>query len=343
MKCVILAGGSGTRFWPYSRHSRPKQLLNIIGETSMLQMTVDRLSKVKMVTDIYIITRKDLYDIIIKDIKRIKPEHVIVEPSGKNTAPAIGMMGALFSLKDPETLMGVFPADHLIVGHNQFSKTITSAVRLAKQGKNLVTIGIKPTYASTAYGYIQHDEITENGYDNAYHVKTFAEKPHKKLAERFINSGDFVWNAGIFFWKVRSFMSSMEIHMPDLTEQLIQIATKLNAKKGFDEIWDLIDPQSIDYGLLETNKDNSLINFLEKPKRNFNVSMGIYMLNKDVLKYIPNKKYFGFDDLMIKLLKLKKRIRVKNHKGYWQDIGRPSDYSLATEEFKKMKKKLLHD
>lgn len=257
---MILAGGSGTRFWPYSRHSRPKQLLNIIGETSMLQMTVDRLSKVKMVTDIYIITRKDLYDIIIKDIKRIKPEHVIVEPSGKNTAPAIGMMGALFSLKDPETLMGVFPADHLIVGHNQFSKTITSAVRLAKQGKNLVTIGIKPTYASTAYGYIQHDEITENGYDNAYHVKTFAEKPHKKLAERFINSGDFVWNAGIFFWKVRSFMSSMEIHMPDLTEQLIQIATKLNAKKGFDEIWDLIDPQSIDYGLLEKVNNIYVVN-----------------------------------------------------------------------------------
>jgi len=114
-------------------------------------------------------------------------------------------------------------------------------------------------------------------------------------------------------------------------------------KKNLFTIASYLRNEVIDYGLLETNKDNSLINFLEKPKRNFNVSMGIYMLNKDVLKYIPNKKYFGFDDLMIKLLKLKKRIRVKNHKGYWQDIGRPSDYSLATEEFKKMKKKLLHD
>ena len=101
--------------------------------------------------------------------------------------------------------------------------------------------------------------------------------------------------------------------------------------------------EMIDYGLLETNKNDSLVKFLEKPKRNFNVSMGIYMLNKDILKYIPNKKFFGFDNLMIKLLKLKKKIKVKKHMGYWQDIGRPSDYLLATEEFKKMKKKLLHD
>ena len=101
--------------------------------------------------------------------------------------------------------------------------------------------------------------------------------------------------------------------------------------------------EMIDYGLLETNKNDSLVKFLEKPKRNFNVSMGIYMLNKDILKYIPNKKFFGFDNLMIKLLKLKKKIKVKKHMGYWQDIGRPSDYLLAIEEFKKMKKKLLHD
>ena len=260
MKCVILAGGSGTRFWPYSRHSKPKQLLNIIGETSMLQMTIDRLIKVKRVTDIYIITREDLYETIIKDVKGVKPENVIVEPSGKNTAPAIGMMAALFALENPETLMGVFPADHLIVGHNEFSKTITSAARLAKQGKSLVTIGIKPTYPSTAYGYIQHDEITEKGYENVYHVKTFAEKPHKKLAERFINSGDFVWNAGIFFWNVNTFMISLEKHMPDLAELLIQIAPKLREKTGFDEIWDLIDPQSIDYGLLEKVNNIYVVN-----------------------------------------------------------------------------------
>ena len=110
MKCVILAGGSGTRFWPYSRHSRPKQLLNIVGDKSMLQMTVDRLKKIRKVTDIYIVTREDLYDYIVNDISGIHPKNVIVEPEGKNTAPAIGLVGALLGLSEPNTVMGIFPA-----------------------------------------------------------------------------------------------------------------------------------------------------------------------------------------------------------------------------------------
>ena len=251
MKCVILAGGSGTRFWPYSRHHHPKQLLNIIGDTSMLQMTVDRLKKIKKVTDIYIITRKNLYDLIIQDIKGIKPDHVIVEPSGKNTAPAIGMMAAYLAIDNPDAVMGIFPADHLIVGHRKFEKAVSTASHLAKKGDNLVTIGIKPHYPSTAYGYIQYDEKSEEDHIDAYHVKTFAEKPHKKLAERFIASGDFVWNAGMFFWRAGTFMDSLKTFMPDLTDSLNKIAPKLHAGEQFDELWKFIDPESIDYGLLE--------------------------------------------------------------------------------------------
>ena len=251
MKCVILAGGSGTRFWPYSRHHHPKQLLNIIGDTSMLQMTVDRLKKIKKVTDIYIITRKNLYDLIIQNIKGIKPDHVIVEPSGKNTAPAIGMMAAYLAIDNPDAVMGIFPADHLIVGHRKFEKAVSTANHLAKKGDNLVTIGIKPNYPSTAYGYIQYDEKSEEDHIDAYHVKTFAEKPHKKLAERFIASGDFVWNAGMFFWRAGVFMDSLKTFMPDLADSLNKIAPKLHAGEQFDGLWKFIDPESIDYGLLE--------------------------------------------------------------------------------------------
>ena len=251
MKCVILAGGSGTRFWPYSRHHHPKQLLNIIGDTSMLQMTVDRLKKIKKVTDIYIITRKNLYDLIIQNIKGIKPDHVIVEPSGKNTAPAIGMMAAYLAIDNPDAVMGIFPSDHLIVGHRKFEKAVNTANHLARKGDNLVTIGIKPHYPSTAYGYIQYDEKSEEDHIDAYHVKTFAEKPHKKLAERFIASGDFVWNAGMFFWRAGTFMDSLKTFMPDLTDSLNKIAPKLHAGEQFDELWKIIDPESIDYGLLE--------------------------------------------------------------------------------------------
>ena len=251
MKCVILAGGSGTRFWPYSRYNNPKQLLNIIGDKSMLQMTIERLEKIKKITDIYIVTREDLYDRIIKEVVGIDKNKVIVEPSGKNTAPAIGMMGAYFAMENTDDIMGVFPADHLIVGHRKFEKAINTAYHLAKKGKNLVTIGIKPNHPSTAYGYIQYDEKSEQDHIDAYHVKTFAEKPHKKLAERFVASGDFMWNAGMFFWRVGTFMDSLEKHIPDLVESLTKIATKIHSGKSFDDLWEFIDPISIDYGLLE--------------------------------------------------------------------------------------------
>ena len=251
MRCVILAGGSGTRFWPYSRSSRPKQLLNIVGEKSMLQMTVDRLKKIKKITHIYIITRKDLYDQIIEEVDGVDPKNVIVEPSGKNTAPAIGMMAALFQLNHKDEIMGVFPADHLIVGHKKLEKAINTADYIARKDSNLVTIGIKPTFASTAYGYIQYDENSEIDHFDSYHVKAFAEKPHGKLAKRFLSSGDFLWNAGMFFWRVDTFMDSLNKYLPELHDSLTKIAPKLSSGESFDGLWDLIEPESIDYGLLE--------------------------------------------------------------------------------------------
>ena len=251
MRCVILAGGSGTRFWPYSRSSRPKQLLNIVGEKSMLQMTVDRLKKIKKITHIYIITRKDLYDQIIEEVDGVDPKNVIVEPSGKNTAPAIGMMAALFQLNHKDEIMGVFPADHLIVGHKKFEKAINTADYIARKDSNLVTIGIKPTFASTAYGYIQYDENSEIDHFDSYHVKAFAEKPHGKLAKRFLSSGDFLWNAGMFFWRVDTFMDSLNKYLPELHDSLTKIAPKLSSGESFDGLWDLVEPESIDYGLLE--------------------------------------------------------------------------------------------
>lgn len=258
MHCVILAGGSGTRFWPYSRTDRPKQLLKIIGNQSMLQMTVDRLRKLKLTKRIYIITRKELHDSIASEIKGINLENIIVEPSGKNTAPAIGLMSLKISANDPEAVMGVFPADHLIVGHRDFEKSINQAHRMVKKHSGLITIGIKPTYASTAYGYIQFEQVKSKENLGGYRVKTFAEKPHEKLAKRFLANGDFLWNAGIFVWETNTLLSSMETHMPELYEYLGEIKKCIQKDKPFDHIWNNITPESIDYGVMEKS-DNIFV------------------------------------------------------------------------------------
>lgn len=255
MKCVVLAGGSGTRFWPLSREDYPKQLLNIVGNQSMLQMTIDRLIKIKWVTDIYIITRADLREKIIDEIKTIKPENIIAEPSGKNTAPAIGLVSILISLQDPNTVVGFFPADHLIIGHSEFERALQTAEHLARNSDSIITIGVQPTHPSTAYGYIQFDDSSEKDHPGAYKVKTFAEKPHHKLAQRFIASGDFLWNAGMFIWKIDTLMTGLRKNMPDLYESLQNISLRLKDGKLFDDIWEYIDPVSIDYGLLEKSKN----------------------------------------------------------------------------------------
>jgi len=259
MYAVIMAGGSGTRFWPYSRIARPKQLLSIVGETNMLQMTVDRLRKIRLVQDIFIVTREDLAEIIQEEIEGVKPENIIIEPEGKNTAPCIGLSALRIQQLDPDAVMGIFPADHLIIGHKKFSGAIQTANQLAKENHTIVTIGIKPTFPSTAYGYIQYDSESDPTLPNAYVLKTFAEKPHRTLAERFIKSGDFLWNAGMFIWSVSTLLDELKIHMPELYEHLIAIKSRQEEGQGFGDIGSEIRPESIDYGLMEKVGNHSYV------------------------------------------------------------------------------------
>ena len=209
MYAVIIAGGRGTRFWPASRKDHPKQLLSIIGDSSMLQMTVDRLRKTKNVEDIFIVTGKHLEEKIKKTITGVDAKNIIIEPSAKNTAPAIGLAALHIKQMRADAVMGIFPADHLIVGAQKFSKSVRSAIQIATKKNALVTIGIQPHYPATGYGYIQYKKKSSYRHLNAFSVKTFAEKPHKKLASRFLKSGDFLWNGGIFVWSINSFFNEM--------------------------------------------------------------------------------------------------------------------------------------
>lgn len=254
-----MAGGSGTRFWPYSRHKNPKQLLNIIGEKSMLQMTVDRLAKLKFVQGVFIVTREDLADPIRKEISGIDPESIIVEPSGKNTAPCIGLAALQIQKIDRDAVMGVFPADHLIVGHQKFAEAIRTAEHLSKKDSNAVTIGVEPDHPATGYGYIQYDFDSDEDHLGAYRVKTFAEKPHLPIAKKFIESGDFLWNAGIFVWKISTLMLRFKQHMPDFYHQLGSLKKLMDSGKPIREKWDEIIPVSIDYGLMEKLRERLFV------------------------------------------------------------------------------------
>ena len=253
---VIMAGGRGTRFWPSSRKNNPKQLLDIIGPDSMLQMTIDRLKKISSLEDIFIVTSRELAPKIRKRVKGVNKKNIIVEPNGKNTAPAIALAALHIKKIRKDAVMAIFPSDHLIIGAKQFLKTLRSSFRVANKKDALVTIGIKPTYPSTGYGYIQYNKKEPLLKLNVFKVKAFAEKPHLTLAKRFLKSGDFLWNGGMFVWKADVFLEEMKKHMPDLNEIMQKIDLRIQQRKHFNDIWDSIEPVSIDYGLLE--KSNSI-------------------------------------------------------------------------------------
>ena len=252
---VIIAGGRGTRFWPSSRKSNPKQLLDIIGPDSMLQMTIDRLKKINSLEDIFIVTSRELAPKIRKRVNGVNKKNIIVEPDGKNTAPAIALAALHIKKIRKDAVMAIFPSDHLIIGAKQFLKTLRSSFRVANKKDALVTIGIKPTHPSTGYGYIQYNKKEPLLKLNVFKVKAFAEKPHLTLAKRFLKSGDFLWNGGMFVWKAESLLDQINTYMPGLFNQLNKIEKRINTKKGFTNIWEKIKSESIDYGLMEKSND----------------------------------------------------------------------------------------
>lgn len=252
---LVMAGGSGTRFWPKSREQRPKQLLNIVGPGTMLQNTVRRLQPLIPRQNVFVISTQIQAAEITKQLPELPSKNLLIEPIGKNTAPCIGL-GALYMRRlDPEGVMVVLPADHLIEDGEAFLSTLRAGRQLAAENATLVTIGIKPTFPATGYGYIQHgnSEFVVDGIP-AYHVKTFAEKPHLETAERFLASGDFLWNSGIFVWKISTILAQIEESLPHLHDGLLEIDRHIgmpDEQKTIDRVYRQIKSISIDYGVME--------------------------------------------------------------------------------------------
>jgi mannose-1-phosphate guanylyltransferase len=250
---VIMAGGIGSRFWPKSRTAYPKQFLDILGEgQTLIQGTFKRFKKFIPVENIFIVTTKDYEAIVKQQLPEAKADNILYEPSRKNTAPCIAYASYKMALKNPDANLICAPADHLIKDEDNFQQVCTRALDFVDQSGAFVTLGIKPTYPNTGYGYIQHE--TTGVAENIYKVKTFTEKPNPELAKTFLASGDFLWNAGIFVWKISGIVNAFEKYLPEIHELFQAEQSQFNTP-GEEAAIERIYPQctniSIDYGIME--------------------------------------------------------------------------------------------
>jgi mannose-1-phosphate guanylyltransferase len=249
---VIMAGGVGSRFWPRSKKKTPKQLLKIFGEHTMIEATVNRLEGLIKKENIYVITNELQRPEVINQLPDVPVENIIDEPFGRNTAACIGLASVIIKAKDPDAITIVLPADHIIRDVDKFKQVLENAARYADESKGLVTIGITPTRPETGYGYIQIND--KEVADNIFPVYTFAEKPNYATAVRFVESGDFLWNSGMFIWRADVILDEIKNLMPDLNEGLISIENSLdspNFKEELKSVYAQLKKISIDYGIME--------------------------------------------------------------------------------------------
>ena len=248
---IILAGGSGTRFWPRSRRARAKQVLALDGERSMIQQTVERLQPVARQQDFWVITNDLLAETIGAQLAWLAPAQMICEPVARNTAPAAGLAAFLVERTAPNAVLGMFPADHVISDETRFLSAIEKAVALAGTGENIVVLGVKPTRPETGYGYIQTGKSLGEG---VVRVRRFTEKPNLHRAEQFLAAGNYYWNSGIFVWSARTLANAMREHLPETAPLLEEIAAAFGTPdfhRVFAELYPRCENISVDVAVLE--------------------------------------------------------------------------------------------
>ncbi len=252
--CVIMAGGIGSRFWPMSRTAHPKQFIDILGTgKTLLQSTFDRFLPICPVENIFIVTNEDYRSLVLEQIPGVKPENLLCEPARRNTAPCIAFAAHKINSINKKANIVVAPSDHLITKENTFQKAILSCFKKAKTEDCLITLGIRPTRPDTGYGYIQFIESPVKETDERIKkVKTFTEKPNHDMAQFFVQSGDFLWNAGIFVWSVKSIIKAYKKLLPDVGAVFSDIKYNTDKEKeGINNAYSVCKSISVDYGILE--------------------------------------------------------------------------------------------
>ena len=253
---VIMAGGAGTRFWPFSTQSNPKQFHQLFGRGTMLQNTVERVSGIIPQQQVMVVTNERYKDIVAEQLPKVLSKNIIGEPVAKNTAPCVAIAAALLERQDPDAVMVVLPADHHITKPNEFCKILESAVTTAKKGDDLVTIGIQPHFAEIGFGYIEADlmEPINTADKRGFQVTAFKEKPDQKTADFFLKQGNYFWNSGMFVWRASQVLQEIQEHLPAMYELLqrakAEFGTKLEAA-AINDFYMGCESISIDYGIME--------------------------------------------------------------------------------------------
>ena len=306
--CVIMAGGVGARFWPMSNRTTPKQFLDILNEgKTLIQKTFDRFKKICPVENIYIVTSTKYKEITLQQLPEISEDQVIMEPYRRNTAPCIAYANQKIKQKNPNAVVVVAPSDHVILKEDVFIHIIREGMKAVAENDWLLTIGIRPSSPNTGYGYIQYneDKCYEKN-DTIYEVKTFTEKPELEMAKSFIESGDFLWNAGIFMWSLPAIEQAFHQYLPDVQSLFLQgegIYNTPEEAEFIETIYQTCRNISIDYGVMEKAQNvrvyaadfgwsdlgtwGSLYNMCKRDER-MNVIAGNHVKTYDCNKCIVN-------------------------------------------------------
>jgi len=266
LHAVIMAGGSGTRFWPESRAERPKQLLRLAGDRTMLQMTVDRLGNAVPQDRVLVATTAQLAPAVAKQLPELPPDAILGEPCKRDTAPCIGLAAMYVSRDDPDATMVVMPADHVISPDEAFQRAILYGATLVdERPKRIVTFGIRPTYPAEIFGYVERGEAMREAAGDGfptYRVRQFREKPKAEVAREYLESGNFYWNSGIFIWKARTIIDQLAEHQSEMHAHLARIADAHgtpDAQGVLEREFAAIHGVSIDYAVMEHAEDIAVV------------------------------------------------------------------------------------
>lgn len=249
---LIMAGGVGSRFWPRSRKNLPKQLLNIFGQQTMIQETVDRIRDLVPPENILIITNKVQKTLVEEQLSFIPKENIVAEPVGRNTAPCVGLAAQIISKKSKDAVFVTLPADHLIKDRKKFNHSLNKAIDFANKSKGLITFGITPKRPDTGYGYINFEKSEVE--DNIHKVIRFVEKPDAETAKKYIESGDYSWNSGMFVWRADVILDEISSYLPELSKGLNELDKSIGTNefdRSLEVFFNSIKGISVDYGIME--------------------------------------------------------------------------------------------